>query len=450
MLRPSSCRFARRPSSWLAAALLVLAATLGGCTGTRVAAPPAPPQATSALPPAEAPPQAIALGAPATPALPGAKVAVALLLPLSGPTAGLGRAMLDAAEMALFDVGEDNFLLLPRDTQGTAEGAARAAESVLAQGARLILGPLLAGEVAAVKPIARQANVNMIAFSTDETLAGDGTYLLGFPPRQNVERITAFAHQKGVNRFAALAPETPYGQLVVNELRAAAARNGSSVDHVEFYDPAATDIRPVVRQLASFDGRAAALARERKQLEAANDEASKLALARLASAETAGDLGFDAVLLPEGGAKLKQVAALLPYFDIDPGKIHILGTGLWDEPGLGTEPALVGGWFAAPSPAARADFAKRFQQLYKQPPVRLASLGYDAVALAAVLAKKPGGSGFTAQALTDPSGFAGVDGIFRFRPDGRADRGLAVLQVERNGTSVVSPAPETFEGQPAS
>jgi ABC-type branched-subunit amino acid transport system substrate-binding protein len=401
----------------LGTCLLVLAALLGGCVAQRVAAPPPPPQASTAV----APPQAIAPSVTPSEAPPpvvlGEKMKIALLLPLSGPTGGLGRAMLDAAQMALFEVADDNFVLVPLDTQGTAEGATRAAESAVSQGAEFILGPLLAGEVAAVKPIARNANLSMVAFSTDEQLAGDGTYLLGFPPRQSVDRIAAFAHEKGVTRLAALAPSTPYGQLVVDELRSAAAAQGSRLDHVEFYDPSATDLRPVVR--------------------------------RLAGQAVTGEPDFDAVLLPEGGAKLKAVVSLLPYFDIDPAKVHILGTGLWDEPGLGSEPALVGAWFAAPAPAGRADFEKRFQAAYKQAPPRLASLGYDATALAAILAQRPRGTGFTAAALTDPSGFVGVDGIFRFRSDGRADRGLAVLQIERAGRTVISPAPETFE-RPAS
>lgn len=154
------------------------------------------------------------------------------------------------------------------------------------------------------------------------------------------------------------------------------------------------------------------------------------------------------MLIPESGARLKEAASLLPYFNVDPAKIHVLGTGIWDEPGLGSEPALVGGWFAAPAPSGHAAFAKRFQQLFKAAPPRLASLGYDAVALAAVLAKKAGPAGFTAAALTDPSGFAGVDGIFRFRADGTNERGLAVMQIGAGGAQVVSPAPKTFAGGP--
>jgi ABC-type branched-subunit amino acid transport system substrate-binding protein len=399
------------------------------------------PQAGVAPPLAAGAPQAIAPAAvPPPPALVGAQTRVGLLLPLSGANAKLGEAMLNAAQMALFDVAGNDFVLLPRDTQGTPEGAAQAASAVLAQGAQLILGPLLAAEVAAVKPIAHQANVSMVAFSTNEQLAGDGTYLLGFPPRQSVDRIVAYAHQQGVARFAALAPQTPYGELVVDELRTAANADGASVTHVELYDPGTKDLRPTVRRLAAFAGQAPA--------EAPGQPAAAGGGAQLALNQPGGG-GFDAVLIPESGARLKEVASLLPYFDVDPAKIHVLGTGIWDEPGLGSEPALVGGWFAAPAPSGQAAFAKRFQQLFKAAPPRLASLGYDAVALAAVLAKKAGPAGFTAAALTDPSGFAGVDGIFRFRADGRADRGLAVLEVERAGFKVVSPAPDTFE-RPAS
>jgi ABC-type branched-subunit amino acid transport system substrate-binding protein len=423
---------------------LALPSVLGGCVQQRVATPPVPVQAG----PAVAPPQPIEAPAPAPPSH-GDEVRVALLLPLSGPSAAIGRAMLDAAQMALFDLADEHLVLLPRDTEGTPEGAARAASATLADGAELILGPLLAGEVEAVKPLARDARISIVAFSTAEQLAGEGTFLLSFPPRQAVERVVAFAHERGAERFAALAPATPYGQLVVDIMRNAATAAGATLVATETYDPSATDFRPVVRRLAAFDERKGALARTRSQLQTAGDEASRQALQRLAGHETAGDLPFDAVMLPDGGGQLKAVASLLPYFDIDTAKVRVLGTGLWDEPGLGTEPALIGGWFAAPPPAARGDFEQRFRELYKRAPPRLATLGYDATALAAILARKPRGNAFTAESLTDPSGFAGVDGIFRFRPDGIVERGLAVLEIERAGAKIVSPAPETFV-QPAS
>jgi ABC-type branched-subunit amino acid transport system substrate-binding protein len=332
-----------------------------------------------------------------------------MLLPLSGPSGTIGRAMLDAAQMALFDVGDESLQLLPRDTQGQPEAAAAAAQAVIGEGARIIVGPLLAAEVEAVKPVARAANVPVLAFSTAAPLAGDGTYLMGFLPRQEIERVVSFAHAKGRGRFGVLAPRTPYGEIAVEALRGATTSSGANLGPVEYYDATTTDLTPVVRRFAA----------------------------------SVGDT--DALLLPEGGNRLKALAPLLPYFDVDPTRVKFLGTGLWDEPGLGTEPALDGGWYAAPPPAARADFERRFATLYRHPPPRLATLGYDATALAAVLARNPAGPDFSAQALTNPSGFAGIDGIFRLRPDGLVQRGLAVLEVHRGAPAVVDPAPDSFQ-----
>jgi ABC-type branched-subunit amino acid transport system substrate-binding protein len=367
----------------------------------------------------------------------GAKVRVALLLPLSGQNAALGNAMLDAAQMALYDVADDKLELLPHDTQGTAEAAAAAARAAVTEGSRLIIGPLLAAEVEAVKPVARAASVPVVAFSTATQLAGDGTYLMGFLPRQEIERVVAFAHSRGVNRFAVIAPRTPYGDVAVEALRGATQANGATLERVEIYDPGAQDLTPSVQHLvgATMDPavRAKILSKPGAAGAAAAAELPEIVIP------------FDAVLVPEGGTRLKSVAPLLPYYDVEPEKVHFLGTGLWDEPGLGTEPALAGGWYAAPPPGARADFDQRFRELYRRPPPRLATLAYDATALAAVLARNASGPDFSPAALTNPSGFAGVDGIFRLRPDGLIQRGLAVLEVHRNGNTVISPAPTTFQ-----
>ena len=383
--------------------------------------------------------------APVAEPVPGGPVKVGVLLPLSGPNATIGKAMLDAAQMALFDVGDKELQLLPRDTQGTPQGAAEAAQAVLNEGARFLIGPLLAGEVEQVKPIAKAANVRVLAFSTATQLAGDGTYLMGFLPKEEVSRVVAYAHQKGMTKFAALAPNSAYGQIAVEALKAAVDVQGSVVTQVEFYDPQATDVAPSIRRLAEYEKRRASLAAQRKQLEAAGDDASKAALQRMAAQTTSGDADFDALLIPEGVARLKTLAPLLPYYDLDPARVKFLGTGLWDEPGLASEPALVGAWYAAAPLAQRRDFERRYQQLYGSRPVRLATLGYDAAALAAVLAREEKGPDFSDAALTNPSGFAGLDGIFRLRADGLVQRGLAVMEIQRNGSPVVGPAAETFE-----
>jgi branched-chain amino acid transport system substrate-binding protein len=334
---------------------------------------------------------------------------VALLLPLTGSSAALGQAMLNAAQIALFDLADDRFELLTRDTQGSATGAASAAQSAIAAGAQLILGPLLAAEVEAVKPIAQAAHVPVIAFSTATQLAGGGTYLMGFTPNQEVARVTAYAHSQGHSRFAVLAPRSAYGELVADAVRDAVAGVGATLVRVEFYDPSINDMAASVRQFAN-EGH-----------------------------------DYDALFLAEGDGRLKALAPQLPYFNIDPSQVKLLGTGLWDEPGLGVEPALDGGWYAAPSPAARAAFEQHYRAVYKTAPPRLATLGYDATALAAILARAPQGADFSDATLTNPNGFAGVDGIFRLRPDGLVQRGLGVLEVHRGAGTVIDPAPDSFQ-----
>jgi branched-chain amino acid transport system substrate-binding protein len=356
-------------------------------------------------PPVQPAPPPAAAPAPSAPA----KVRVALVLPLSGVNAPLGNAMLDAAQMALYDVADQNLELVPLDTKGTAQGAATAAQAAVAAGVKLIIGPLIAAEVEAVKPVAHGAGIPVLAFSTSTPLAGDGTYLMGFLPDQEIARIIAFAHAKGAGKFAVLAPRTPYGEVAVAALRETVAAQQASLGKIDFYDPASPDLTAAAKGFAA----------------AAQDS--------------------DAVLLPEGGARLKALAPLLSYYGLDPQKVHFLGSGLWDEPGLGSEPALDGGWYAAPPPAARADFEKRFHDIYGRAPPRLATLGYDAMALAAVLAHGAAGPDFSAAALTNPSGFAGLDGIFRLRANGLIERGLAVLQVGHDGNTVIDPAPQTFQ-----
>jgi ABC-type branched-subunit amino acid transport system substrate-binding protein len=382
--------------------------------------------------------------APAPPAAAGA-VRIALLLPLSGPNAGLGQAMLEAAQMALFDFADDRFELLPHDTGGTPEGAQEAARLAVSDGASLVLGPLLASSVKAVAPIVKAANVPMISFSSDRTVAGDGVYVMGFLPRAEVARVVAFARRQGHARLAAIAPDNAYGATVVQALQQAAQDNGAKVTRVRLYDPQTSDFTELVKDLASYDQRRQALLLQRKELEGRDDEISRRALQRLERLQTLGELPFDALLIAEGGKKLQAIAALLPFYDVDPNRVRMLGTGQWDEPGLGAEPALVGGWFAAPPPEARADFERQFEQAYERPPPRLATLAYDATALAAVLAKGEGGPDFGAKALTKPSGYYGRDGIFRFLADGIAERGLAVLQVRPKGAQVVGPPPEAFQ-----
>ena len=377
------------------------------------------------------------------PPIDDAPVKVGLLLPLSGKAANVGQSLLKAAQMALFDFGDKRIELLPMDTGGNAQKAALATEKVLNQGAELILGPLFAGSVQAAAPIARNWGVSMVAFSSDSTTAGNGVFLLSFPPEAEIERVTGYAVRKGLFRFAALAPNTDYGRRVAQNFRNAINRRGRTLVDLRGYEQVHDAMFEPVKQIARYYSRTSAMKDYRRSLTAQGDEEG---LKRIAGRETLGDVPYDAILLAEGGANLTALASLLPYYDVDPGKVKFLGTGLWDDPSIGREPAVVGGWFAAPQPETRQFFSEQFKQIYGQTPPRIASLAYDAVALTAVLSRGNPANRFSAAALANPNGFAGMDGIFRFRTDGVPERGLAIMEVEKTGLRVIDPAPVTFEG----
>ena len=375
---------------------------------------------------------------------PSSAVRVALMVPLSGPNEKLGRSMLNAAQMALFDFSDANFELLIFDTLGTPEGALEAASLAIGDGVSIILGPLLGTSIDAVAPIARAANVSVIGFSSNRMVARTGVYTMGFFPETEVERVVSFAMQRGLKRFAALAPTGAYGETVIDSLRETVAEYSGEVDQVLFYDPQTEDFSEIVRELADYDTRRQALIDQRAELEQRNDDIAKSALKRLEKLQTLGDVPFDALLLADGGKRLLAIAALLPFYDIDPKKVRMLGTGQWDMPGLGSEPALSGGWHAGPPPEARSDFVRQYKEMYGVVPHRLATLAYDATALSSIMARSEGGPNFSNEILTTRSGFWGRDGIFRFQDDGTVDRGLAVLQVEARRTKVISPPPEVF------
>ncbi len=377
------------------------------------------------------------------------QVKIGLLVPLSGRGRAEGEALLAAAQLALFDVGGDTLVLIPKDTGGTPQGAAAAARAALAEGVRLILGPLFRDSVAAVAPMARAWGINVVAFSTDPSVAGDGVFLLGYTSGQQVERLIAFARARGLSRFAALAPDDDYGRVVVEQLRSSVEMVGGELTRVAFYGADAADAAEVVRDIADYDRRHAMLIEQRRVLEARADETAKRALARLKNLDTLGDVPYDALLLPDFGARLRQVAPLLPYYDIDPAKVRLLGTGAWDDASALTEPTLAGAWFVSPPPPARAGFVQRFTSVYGREPRRFSIVAYDATALAAALALAPSGTDFRAASLLNPGGFYGADGIFRFHPNGLAERGLAVLKILPGGAvEVLSPAPESFITQP--
>ncbi len=431
---------------WLLA-VLALAACAGGTPSPR---PPSRP-----LPAAESPsPSPVPPGRPAAvPAFPEPRggIPIALLLPLSGPQAETGKALLQAAERAFFDASDPRLRVLVQDTAGTADGARRAAERAVAEGARVVIGPLLSQAVAAAAPILEGAGIPTLALTSDTHTARPGLWPLGFAPEADVARILRFAAAHGHRRLAALLPETAYGERVLSALGPTLRRTGMAIVALARYLPDAAALDGPVRRIARYDARHRALAAERAVLEALGDDLSREILAELEKRDTLGEPGFDALLLAEGDPLIRSLAPLLAYYDVDAATVRFLGTGLWDDPVVLREPNLRGAWFPAPEPKRPHALIARLEKTFGGRFPRIATLAYDAMALVAFLAREPDVSRrLSIAAFTDPRGFIGVDGPLRLHPDGRVERHLAVLEIRRGGFAVIAPADPQFLPPPVS
>ncbi|OLF75483.1 hypothetical protein AWH62_06610 [Maricaulis sp. W15] len=357
---------------------------------------------------------------------------VALLLPFSADNSGArseALRLLNAAELALFERGSGNLLLIPKDTQGTPQGARSAAQAAVEDGADIIIGPLFGPAVSAAGQVARQAGIPVIAFTTDATVAGNGVYLMSFPPEIEVARIVEYATRQGVERFAYLGPQSRYGMAVHAALQDNAALTGGYVAAESFYTG---DVEAMARASARLaEGVFEPLTPE---------EADEL---RREAWVPDPEAAFQAVILPEGGTRLRALGPLLISQSVDPLVVRFLGTGLWNDPDLLREPALHGGWFAGPDLDARTNFETAYRAAYGNDPSRIASLAYDAMSLAAHL--DGGERGFTREAIEEEQGFLGADGLFRFVGTGLIERGLAIYEMRSRGLREIEPAPLTFE-----
>ncbi len=359
-------------------------------------------------------------------------VRVAVLLPFSasaGPARTEAAHLLRAAELALFERGVDNVLLMPRDTEGTARGGEAAAETAIADGADLIIGPLFAAAVRGASGPARRAGVPVISFSTDASVAGNGVYLLSFSPEEEVRRIVSYTASHGADRFAIVAPATPYGQLVAESYRQAVSEAGGVVTVEEVYSGGVDSMTQAARRLA------------RAGIERL-DVAQALTMTGDSWEPSQGG-AFQAVLLPAGGDDLRMLAPSMLFADIDPLLVKFLGTSLWRNPATIREPSLANGWFAGPDPEQRTRFEGVYESVYGEAPSRLAGLGYDAASLAALMAAN--GGRIDRAVIEDANGFVGVDGLFRLRANGTAERGLAVYTIRNGAFRVLDPAPESFD-----
>lgn len=376
------------------AAMLALA--LAGCQSLVPKRQPPPPP-----PPVERPDPV-----PVDPGLPQDRERhrVALLVPMTGPNAGVGESIANAANLAVLDTGGERLRVTTYDT---ATGVAGAVQRALADGNKLILGPLLSEDVQAASGPARRANVPILTFSNDISVAGEGVYVLGFSPAQSIERVIRHARSKGMTSFAGLVPNGTYGQRASTTILRTVEAAGGTVTGMQNYDRSRGSITAAVRKLAQSSS-------------------------------------YDAIIIADGGRVALQAAPLIRASG--GANARLLGTELWNtERSLAASPVMRGAWFASVSDGLYDQLSTKYRARFGKPPYRLASLGYDAVLLATRVARdwRPGTS-FPVRMLRDEGGFAGIDGAFRFGDGYVAERALEVSEIGNGRFTVIDPAPRSF------
>ena len=331
---------------------------------------------------------------------------VALLVPLAGPNGAVGQAIANAATMAVMDTNAKNLRITTYDTSA---GAASAAAKAVADGNRLILGPLQAADITAVAATARTSRIPVISLASDEAFAARDVFVMGSMPSQSIGRTVAYARQQGMSRFSALIPAGDYGQRASSAFTSAVRAAGGTLVGFETFDRSNTSI-----------GSAAQRLRQKGQSD---------------------------VVLVADGVRLAALAAPAFRPTATAPSPRLIGTELWSgESALGTTPALRGAWYAAVSDTRFRQFADSYRTRFGSLPFRVATLGYDSVLLTLRIARdwRPG-TAFPAARLLDRGGFLGLDGPFRFNANGVVERALEVREVRAGGVNVVSPAPARFD-----
>ena len=350
-------------------------------------------------------------------------IKVALLLPLSGDSASVGNAMMDAATMAISDsylaVPSDQIhtqvVLVPKDTGNVPADSGKAVDEAIAQGASFVIGPLFSQSVSIAAPITRAHNIDMLTFSNNRAVAGNGVYLFGFLPEEQVNRIAEYAYLHNFQRVALLAPNDSYGEKVKKTLVESYALKGGAVVPAELYAPSPGNIDAAVARLAT------------------------------AYNNMAEDHRFQAIFIADGGNQIKNIISALQRSHLDLKKIKLLGTGLWDDPEIAEIPELEGAWFPSSAPEPYKIFEKRFVATYGYKPLRLASLAYDAVTLTAAITMHSTNPTITTEQLTNPAGFISpANGLFRLNADGTSQRKLAIMEISGGEFKVLDPALMNF------
>ncbi len=370
---------------------------------------------------------------------------VGMLLPLSGAAAKHGQGLKNASMIALEDIGNSKMILQYYDTKSTPEGARIAAENAIRQKADLIVGPLMSTEVQAIAGETIYQGVPVIAFSTAQEVLQPTVYTMGLLVEEQVNRIVTYAAQKGRQRLALLIPDNSTGTAVAKAAVKSAQKNGIEVTAIGYYKPDSSDFSGIIKEMTNYNRRHAEVVRQRADLTAKAQSGNRQAAYELKQMETKegiGDVGFDMVLIPESGAKLTSAISMFAYYDASYPDVLFLGTSMWESGKYNNESVMHHALYPAISRTHSAYFAGKYGQIFGERPSSLYSFAYDAIALSNEISRKS--SEDINEVITNPDGYSGINGSFRFFADGTNQHSLDITEIRPSGDVVVDAAPRRF------
>lgn len=348
---------------------------------------------------------------------------VAMLLPLSGKAQDAGESMKNSAMLAIGDLNNNRLVVQFYDTKSTSSGARVAVENAVSSGSDLILGPLMSEEVAAISSVAKDKDIPVISFSTSPAVLQEGIYTLGLLNDEQIDRIMKYAIQQNRRRLALVLPDNQSGMNMLKSALAVANSEGATVTKVGFYEPESMDFSDLV---TSMIGSAKVAASQSKNSE-----------------KSAGiDVGFDALLVPESGNRLKSITSMFSYYDVAAPEVLFMGTSVWANSNLSKETELYGAVYPLMSDGRMRYFAQKYSEMFSQKPNPLGIFAYDAIALASALSLK--NKNYLNDEITNLDGFFGMSGAFRIFTDGKNEHGLDVVTVTVSGPQIADPAPQQF------
>ena len=347
---------------------------------------------------------------------PGAPVRVALLVPQSDPgAASIARDLENAARLAIADLGDANIELAVYDTAGSPATAAAQAQRAVDEGAGIILGPLR-GEVAVeASKVVADEGINVMSFSNNASIAGGNLFVLGPTFNNTADRLMAYASRQGRSNVAILHSDDVPGQFGKNAIQQAAARTGVTVAAVQSYPLTLEGVTGAAQSMGSV----------------------------------VSGSGADSVFITTDAtnAAMPVLLQVMPENGLNPAEVQYIGLTRWDvKPELFNLPGAEGAWFTLPNQSMQASFTQRYSARYGAAPHPLAGLAFDGIAAIGALVEQGRNDALTRAALTQSAGFQGTGGVFRLRPDGTNQRGLAVATVRNNQMVILDPAPASFSG----